>query len=135
MSDLIMNIVKLDHLVLTVASIERSCEFYTTVLGMEKEMFSQDRVALKYGAEKINLHRSGNEIEPKANHPTPGSADLCFITDVPLNAAMRHVKNCGIEIIDGPVERVGATGEIISCYFRDPDMNLIELANKSPKNR
>lgn len=125
-----MKISKLDHFVLTVRDIEKTISFYTSVLGMKKEVFGQGRVALKYGDQKINLHESGNEFEPKATNPMPGSADLCFITKTPLHEAMSHVKSFGVEIIEGPVERHGAKGSILSFYFRDPDNNLIEVANE-----
>ncbi len=125
-----MKISKLDHFVLTVRDIEKTIFFYTSVLGMEQDVFGQDRVALKYGNQKINLHIFGNEIEPKANKSIPGSADLCFITKTPLNEAIAHVKSLGIEIILGPVERTGAKGPLLSFYFRDPDKNLIEVANE-----
>ena len=125
-----MEISKLDHLVLTVTDIEKTTSFYGSVMGMKKEVFSGGRVALKCGSQKINLHELGKEFEPKAKKPTPGSADLCFITQTPLNEAMAHVKRCGIEIIEGPVERTGANGPIRSFYFRDPDLNLIEVANE-----
>jgi catechol 2,3-dioxygenase-like lactoylglutathione lyase family enzyme len=124
-----MKVRKLDHFVLTVRNIEKTISFYTSVLGMTKEAFGQGRVALKYGDQKINLHELGNEFEPKAAKPTPGSADLCFITNTPLNEAISHVKSFGIEILEGPVKRTGAKGEILSFYFRDPDHNLIEVAN------
>jgi catechol 2,3-dioxygenase-like lactoylglutathione lyase family enzyme len=124
-----MKITRLDHLVLTVKDLEITAQFYVSVLGMEKEIFGAGRLALKYGNQKINLHQVGKEFEPKADKPTAGSADLCFITDVPLNKAMEHVRNCGVEIIEGPVVRTGATGPINSFYFRDPDMNLIEVSN------
>jgi catechol 2,3-dioxygenase-like lactoylglutathione lyase family enzyme len=125
-----MELSKLDHLVLTVSNIEKTISFYVSVMGMKKEVFGQGRVALKYGDQKINLHEFGNEFEPKANKPTPGSADLCFITKTPLNEAMSHITSCGVEIIEGPVERTGAKGSILSFYFRDPDNNLIEVANE-----
>jgi catechol 2,3-dioxygenase-like lactoylglutathione lyase family enzyme len=125
-----MKIKKLDHLVLTVRDIQKSISFYASVMGMKKEVFGQGRVALGYGDQKINLHEWGNEFEPKAGHPMPGSADLCFITKTPLNEAISHVRGFGIEIIEGPVERSGATGSILSFYFRDPDNNLIEVANE-----
>lgn len=80
-------------------------------------------------SQKINLHEQGKEFEPKANQPVPGSEDLCFITETKLEDAMEHVKSKGVEIIEGPVARTGATGSIISFYFRDPDKNLIEVAN------
>jgi catechol 2,3-dioxygenase-like lactoylglutathione lyase family enzyme len=125
-----MEISKLDHLVLTVTDIELTASFYMSVLGMKKEVFGDGRIALKYGSQKINLHQLGKEFEPKANRPVPGSADLCFITQMPLNAAMAHVKSCGVEIIEGPVKRTGANGPLRSFYFRDPDHNLIEVANE-----
>jgi catechol 2,3-dioxygenase-like lactoylglutathione lyase family enzyme len=124
-----MKISRLDHLVLTVRNIETSVKFYESVLGMEQEIFGVDRVALKFGAQKINLHEAGKEFEPKAQQPLTGSADLCFITQTALHKAMAHVAVLGVEIIDGPVERTGANGPIISFYFRDPDGNLIEVAN------
>jgi catechol 2,3-dioxygenase-like lactoylglutathione lyase family enzyme len=126
-----MEISRLDHLVLTVKDIEKTTSFYVTLMGMKKEVFGNGRVALKCGDQKINLHETGKEFEPKAHNPTPGSADLCFITQTPLNEAMDHVKCCGVEIIEGPVERTGANGPIRSFYFRDPDDNLIELANET----
>lgn len=126
----IMDISKLDHLVLTVKDIEKSVSFYETALGMKKEEFGNRRIALKFADQKINLHEFGKELEPKAHMPIPGSADLCFITATPLNEAMAHVKSCGIEVIKGPVDRTGATGPIRSFYFRDPDQNLIEVANE-----
>ena len=100
---------------------------------MEKEIFANDRVALKFGRQKINLHQVGKEFEPKANTPTPGSADLCFITTTPIEEAMVHVKNQGIEIIEGPVKRTGANASLLSFYIRDPDLNLIEIAHKQKK--
>ena len=124
-----MNIDSLDHLVLTVKDIELTVNFYEAVLGMEKEEFGEGRRALKYGTQKINLHQAGKEFEPKAQTPTPGSADLCFITKSSLSEAMNHVRNEGIEIIEGPIARTGATGPINSFYFRDPDLNLIEISN------
>jgi len=125
-----MEISTLDHLVLTVKDLDKTASFYVTVMGMKKEVFGSGRVALKYGSHKINLHEFGKEFEPKAHEPTPGSADLCFLTPTPLNDAMAHVKSCGVEIIEGPVERTGAKGPIRSFYFRDPAHNLIEVANE-----
>ncbi len=124
-----MNINRLDHLVLTVKDIQTTVDFYVSVLGMEREEFGAGRLALKYGNQKINLHQVGKEFEPKADRPTSGSADLCFITDVPLEKAMAHVRSKGVEIIEGPVARTGAIGPINSFYFRDPDLNLIEVSN------
>ena len=125
-----MEISKLDHLVLTVNDIEKTVSFYVSVMGMQKEVADSGRVALKYRSQKINLHEFGKEFEPKAHKPMPGSADLCFITSTPLNDAMAHVKSCGVEIIEGPTKRKGANGPIRSFYFRDPDRNLIEVANE-----
>ena len=124
-----MNIVNLDHIVLTVRDIANTVEFYESVLGMSQEIYDDGRIALKFGNQKINLHEYGREIEPKASQPIPGSEDLCFITDTKIEVAMESVKNKGIFILEGPVKRTGATGSIISFYFRDPDGNLIEIAN------
>jgi len=125
-----MKVTHLDHFVLTVQDIEVTVAFYTSVMGMEKEVFAEGRIALKFGNQKINLHEQGNELQPHANTPIPGSADLCFVTTMALDEAMNHVKNCGVEILIGPVIRTGATGSIRSFYFRDPDSNLIEIANE-----
>ncbi|WP_370230824.1 VOC family protein [Marinobacter nauticus] len=119
----------LDHIVLTVRSIEDTVRFYTEVLGMEQEIFGTGRVALKFGTQKINLHESGKEFEPKANSPTPGSADLCFITDLPISEAYDRVSEKSVCIIEGIVSRTGAVGPIQSFYFRDPDHNLIEVSS------
>ena len=124
-----MNINRLDHLVLMVDDIEATCSFYKRVLGMKVVVFGGGRKALSFGAQKINLHQKGKEYEPKALKPTPGSGDLCFITSVPMSEVIAHLTSCGIEIIEGPVRRTGATGPIISVYFRDPDLNLIEVSN------
>ncbi len=123
-----ISIDRLDHIVLTVKDIEETVRFYTTVLGMEKIEFGQGRVALKFGRQKINLHQAGKETEPKAIAPAPGSADLCLITETSLGDAMDHIRNKGIPIIEGPVNRAGANGLITSFYFRDPDGNLIEVS-------
>lgn len=124
-----MKIINIDHIVLTVKNIDATVQFYESVLGMVAERFGKGRVALKFGNQKINLHKQGHEFEPKANKPVPGSEDLCFISETKLEVAMEHVKNKGINILEGPVARTGATGSIISFYFRDPDHNLIEIAN------
>ncbi|NEI68478.1 VOC family protein [Rhizobium lusitanum] len=120
---------RLDHLVLTVASIDESCDFYARVLGMGIETFGEGRKALTFGNQKINLHRAGHEFEPKAERPTPGSADLCFISSTPLDGIVAHLRAEGVAIEEGPVRRTGATGPILSVYFRDPDSNLIEVSN------
>ncbi len=120
---------RIDHLVLTVADIDCTLEFYQRVMGMKKISFGEGRVALCFGQQKINLHQSGREFEPKAGKVQAGSADLCFIVDDPIEDAIEALRVQGIDTIDGPVKRTGATGEIISVYFRDPDDNLIEISN------
>ena len=124
-----MHVEHLDHLVLTVASIEASCAFYERVLGMTTERFSDGRTAVRFGRQKINLHPAGREFEPKAQHPTPGSADPCFLTATPLTAVVQKLTAAGVPIEAGPVARTGATGALQSVYVRDPDANLIEIAN------
>ena len=123
-----MRIDRLDHLVLTVADIDATVAFYTRVLGMEAVTFGAGRTALAFGRSKINLHRAGHEFEPKARRPTPGSADLCLITAGPLEQVIEDLAAHGIPVEEGPVERTGATGPILSVYFRDPDHNLIEVS-------
>ncbi len=125
-----MKIDSLDHLVLTAKDIETTASFYSLVLGMEVISFGGGRTALSFGAQKINLHQHKNEFEPRAQYPTPGSADLCFITSVPLPEVIKHLSSCNVAVIEGPVRRTGATGPILSVYFRDPDMNLIEVSNR-----
>jgi catechol 2,3-dioxygenase-like lactoylglutathione lyase family enzyme len=120
---------RLDHIVLTVASIERCSDFYRRVLGMQSVTFAQGRTALTFGRQKINLHLAGQEYQPHAHAPTPGSADVCFITMTPLDQAMAHVRACGVEIEQGPVDKTGAIGALRSFYFRDPDRNLVEVSN------
>ena len=127
-----MRIDRLDHLVLTVEDIDATCAFYERALGMVAVTFGQGRRALTFGKQKINLHRRGREFEPKAHRPTPGSADLCFITPVSLDEVVLHLKAAGVPVIEGPVARTGAVGAIVSVYFRDPDMNLIEVSNYAP---
>ena len=119
---------QLDHLVLTVANIDTSIEFYTRVLGMEVMCFGDDRKALKFGEQKINLHQDGKEFEPIALNPTKGSADLCFLLDINLDEMCDHLDQLGVAIVQGPIERTGATGPILSVYIRDPDGNLLELS-------
>ena len=125
-----MKIDRLDHLVLTVADVEASCAFYQRVLGMDVITFGAGRKALAFGSQKINLHPTGKEFEPKAQRPTPGSADLCFLTTVPLAEVQAHLTACGVTVSEGPVQRTGAQGPILSVYFRDPDLNLIEVSNQ-----
>ena len=124
-----MQIERLDHLVLTVADLEATVDFYSRVLGMRPETFGEGRRALRFGDQKINLHLAGHEFEPKAERPTPGSADLCFVTETPLEEVQRHLADAGVAIEEGPVNRTGAVGPIRSVYLRDPDGNLIEISN------
>ena len=127
-----MRIDRLDHLVLTVASIEAAVAFYTRVLGMGVVTFGAGRTALTFGTSKINLHEAGKEFEPKALRPTPGSADICLIVDDDIADVIAQLATAGVTVEAGPVERTGATGPIVSCYLRDPDHNLIELSNYLP---
>lgn len=124
-----MKVDRIDHLVLTVRDIDSTCEFYSRVLGMEEVTFGGGRRALRFGGQKINLHQAGKEFEPKALKPTPGSADICFTTDVPVEQVIAHLKSHSVEIVEGPVHREGARGPIESVYVRDPDGNLIEVSN------
>ena len=120
---------RLDHFVLTVKDIDATCAFYSRVLGMDARTFGDGRRSLHFGAAKINLHQQGREFEPKAAKPGPGSGDVCLIAATPLAEVIRHLHECGVEIIEGPVQRTGAVGPILSVYFRDPDGNLIEISN------
>ena len=127
----------LDHLVLTTAKETECIDFYTRVLGMKLEVFiggtpPVERKAFKFGAQKINLHIKGREFEPKANTPTPGALDLCFLADRPLTEVMQHLKKEAWPIIEGPIVRTGATAKINSVYVRDPDQNLIEISELLP---
>ncbi|WP_313290487.1 VOC family protein [Stutzerimonas nitrititolerans] len=124
-----MQISHLDHLVLTVADLDVTTDFYSRVLGMQAVTFGEGRKALAFGGQKINLHQAGREFEPKAERPMPGSADLCFIVATPLEKVIAHLERQGVAILEGPVRRTGATGPIRSVYLRDPDLNLIELSN------
>lgn len=130
-----IKIQQLDHLVLTVADLDLSCEFYTKALGLQvirfKAASGEERVALRIGdsPQKINLHPVARPFLPAAKMPQPGSADLCFITSTPLDAVMQHFSTLDVPIIKGPVRRTGTLGSILSVYIRDPDGNLIEVAN------
>ena len=123
-----MKISRLDHFVLTVASIERTVEFYQRVLGMRAETFGEGRTALHFGAQKINLHPAGWEYELKAAQPTPGSNDFCLISAEPLEQVIGDLEAAGVEIEVPPSARTGALGPMMSVYFRDPDGNLVEIS-------
>ncbi len=120
---------RLDHLVLTVRDIEATCRFYERVLGMRRESFEGGWLALHYGRQKINLHPYPSPVEIVAKDPRPGTADLCFIAETPLEEVIAHLSACGVEVEMGPVKRTGAEGLMTSVYFRDPDGNLIEVSN------
>ena len=125
-----MTLEKLDHLVLPVSNIDAIATFYTTYLGMEKRIFGDNRVALHFGDQKINLHPAGWDYEPKARVSIAGSADLCFIVSERVESLHTKLVHSEVEVIEGPVERTGATGRLRSIYIRDPDGNLIELSNR-----
>ena len=125
-----MKIARIDHVVLTVADLERTLSFYERVLGMRPVTFGDGRRALAFGDQKLNLHQAGREFEPKARRPTPGSVDICFTTEVPLDAVAAHLRAESVAIELGPVEKVGARRALRSLYFRDPDGNLIEVSNE-----
>ena len=119
---------KLDHIVLTCHSIENCLDFYTRILGMKAILFKNNRQALVFGNQKINIHEYGKEFEPKAHLPVPGSLDLCFIVSKSIPEVLSHLAENNVDVLEGPVERTGALGNIISVYIRDPDLNLIELS-------
>ena len=128
---------RLDHLVLTTAHEAECIRFYTEALGMRLDTFvggtpPVTRQAFRFGNQKINLHVKGREFEPKAHLPTPGALDLCFIATVPLDDAVVRLNAMGIDIVEGPVMRTGANSRIRSVYVRDPDFNLIEIAELAP---
>ena len=121
-------IAHLDHLVLTCVDIAETKRFYTEVMQMQLETFGAGRIAFRFGNQKINIHERGSEFEPKAHLPVPGALDLCFIASVPLADVIAHLSRCAWPIVEGPVERTGATHKIRSVYVRDPDLNLIEIS-------
>lgn len=122
---------RLDHLVLTVADVEATCAFYAAVLGMEVVTFGADqRKALRFGEQKINLHEKGAEIQPNAACADVGTADICLITRTPLAQVRTHLQAHEVPLVQDIVERTGALGPIRSVYIRDPDGNLIEIANE-----
>jgi len=119
---------RLDHFVLTVASVEATCAFYETALGMTPVTFAGGRRALAFGDQKINLHQAGAEFEPHARQPVPGSADFCLIADGPIESIVAELQAAGVTVEEGPVDRTGALEPIRSVYFRDPDGNLVEVS-------
>ena len=128
----VIRIDHIDHFVLTVASIDATCEFYSRALGMEVTRFESmgtPRVALAFGSQKINLHQANAVPDPNVLKPTPGSADFCLITKTPMDEVQAHLARENVSVILGPVHRTGATGKILSVYIRDPDLNLVEIAN------
>jgi len=124
-----MKIDSIDHVVLTVKDIGATCDFYSKVLGMDIVTFGEGRKALAFGSQKINLQQLGRESTMIAEKPTPGSADICFVTSVPLSEVIAHLNSSGVRLVGGPVERNGARGMMTSVYFRDPDLNLVEVSN------
>lgn len=127
-----IRIASLDHLVLTVADVARTTAFYVRVLGMTPHRFTSggtDRHALVFGSQKFNLHRAGDVVDPNVRHATPGSADVCMLTDTPIVDVVAHLEACDVAIIEGPSPRTGAACKLTSVYFYDPDENLIEVAN------
>ncbi|HEX6542992.1 MAG TPA: VOC family protein [Ktedonobacterales bacterium] len=129
-----MKVDGLDHIVLTVRDVQATCDFYARVLGVDAHMYEDTEKTfhfgrLYFGTQKINLHEAGHEFEPKALYPTPGSGDLCFVTTSPPDEIVRHLRDCGVEIVEGPVQRTGARGTMTSVYVRDPDQNLVEIAH------
>ncbi len=124
-----MKIESIDHVVLTVKDIEKTCEFYSKVMGMEVVAFGEGRKALRFGTQKINLQKVGRESNLIADKPTSGSGDVCFVTSTSIDDVVAHLNACGVKLIGGPVERSGARGLMMSVYFRDPDMNLIEVSH------
>ena len=122
-------ITSIDHFVLTCADVDATIDFYVRVLGMTAESFGAGRRALSFGNQKINLHQAGAEFEPKARVATPGSGDFCLLSDLPVAEIAAHLAAEGVEVIEGPVEKIGAAGALLSIYFRDPDGNLVEVSN------
>ena len=127
-----MKVDRIDHIVLTVRDIDRTIAFYERALGMRALTFAEGRRALAFGDQKVNLHQAGREFVPKARDPRPGSADVCFTTAVPLDDVIAHLRAIGVAIEHGPVAKIGGRAALRSLYVRDPDGNLIEVANETP---
>jgi catechol 2,3-dioxygenase-like lactoylglutathione lyase family enzyme len=119
---------RIDHIVLTTRDKDACVRFYTEVLGMKLQRFLENRLALHFGSQKINLHEWGREFDPKAHVTVPGSLDLCFIAAVPLDEVVERLKKANVKIIEGPVAKTGAMGAMRSVYVRDPDLNLVEIS-------
>ena len=122
---------RVDHIVLTTRDLDACIRFYTEALGMKLEKFrtpTEERLALKFGQQKINLHVWGREFEPRAHVAVPGSLDLCFISAIPLGKVIERLKATNVAILEGPVKKTGAMGPMNSVYVRDPDLNLIEIS-------
>lgn len=119
---------RVDHLVLTVADVDRAVEFYERILGMQAMTFPGDRRAVRFGQQTIKLHAASELVEPTATHPVPGSANLCFLTTNAISEVQEHLRANDVRIEEGPVGRTGTSGPITSLYFQDPDGNLIEIA-------
>lgn len=119
----------IDHIVMTVSSIDAACDYYMRVLGMGVETFGEGRTALKFGDQKINLHERGHEFKPNAANANTGTQDICLITTTPMDEVLEHLEACGVKTETGIVKRTGAVGQINSVYFRDADGNLIEVAS------
>lgn len=130
-----MKIESIDHVVLTVKDVEKTCEFYSKVMGMQVVTFGEGRKALSFGTQKVNLQKLGRESTLIADKPTSGSGDVCFVTSTSINDVVAHLNACGVKLIGGPVERSGARGLMMSVYFRDPDMNLIEVSHYGALSR
>ncbi len=127
---------RVDHIVLTTRDQDACIRFYTEVLGMKLEKFrtpTEERLALKFGAQKINLHEWGREFTPRAHVAVPGSLDLCFIASIPLEEVIQKLKKNNVPILEGPVAKTGAKGPIRSVYVRDPDLNLVEISVYNPQ--
>ncbi|KAA5830131.1 VOC family protein [Saccharopolyspora hirsuta] len=123
-----INIDRVDHLVLTVADVDRAVQFYEQILGMTPVTFPGERRAVSFGGQTLKLHAASELVEPTATHPVPGSANLCFVTTNALSEVQEHLRANEVWIEEGPVSRIGSQGPITSLYLRDPDGNLIEIA-------
>ncbi|MFB6123809.1 MAG: VOC family protein [Haloferacaceae archaeon] len=122
-----MDVHTLDHAVLYATDIDETCDFYER-LGMERREFGDGRVALHFGEHKLNLHQAGDEYDPHARDPTPGAADFCLVTDDDVDDVAAELDDAGIDVVEGPVPRTGARGDLRSVYVYDPDGNLVEIA-------